>query len=77
MTGRTGPVIALGEERLVLGFALAAVEVVAAESPAEVLAAWRRLPADAAVLFLTPMARAALGDHLRERPRLLHAELPP
>ncbi len=69
-------VIALGEELRVRGFALAAVEVVAAEAPAEVVAAWRGLPADAAVLLLTPMARSALADRLDERPRLLRAVLP-
>lgn len=76
MSQATG-VIALGEELRILGFALAAVEVVAAESPEEVVAAWRHLPQHAAVLFLTPMARAALADRLGERPRLLHAVLPP
>jgi hypothetical protein len=69
-------VIALGEALRVGGFALAAVEVVAAESPEEVVAAWQRLPEDTAVLLLTPMARSALADRLRERPRLLHARLP-
>ena len=70
-------VYALGEERLVRGYALAAVQVAAAENPEEVVAAWRRLPADARVLLLTPMAEAALAGHLDERPRLLHAVLPP
>ena len=76
MSGGTR-VIALGESLRVLGFALAAVEVVAAESPGEVVAAWRRLPEDTAVLFVTPMAESALAGHLDERPRLLRAVLPP
>jgi hypothetical protein len=58
------------------GFALAAVEVVAAESPEEVVTAWQRLPEDNAVLLLTPMARSTLADRLGARPRLLIAGLP-
>ena len=69
-------VFALGEESLVRGFALAAVHVVVAECPEDVVAAWRSLSADAALLLLTPMAEAALAGHLGERPRLLHAVLP-
>lgn len=74
---RESRVIALGEELRVQGFALAAVELVTAERPDGVVAAWRRLPDDVAVILLTPMAAAALSGHLRERPRLLHAVLPP
>jgi hypothetical protein len=69
-------VVALGEWLRVGSFALAAVDVVAAESPEEVVAAWQRLPEDTAVLLLTPMARSALADRLGERPRLLHVGLP-
>ena len=70
-------VVALGEERRVAGFALAAVQVITAEGPDDVVAAWRRLPEDTAVLLLTPMAHSALADHLGERPPLLAAVLPP
>ena len=69
--------VALGEERRVLGFALAAVDMVVAEDAAAAVAAWRDLPTDAAVLILTPMAHAALAGRLAERPRLLHVVLPP
>jgi hypothetical protein len=72
-----GRVIALGEERRVLGFALAAVDVLVAEDAAAVVDAWGRLPADAAVLLLTPAAHAALAGRLAQRPRLIHAVLPP
>lgn len=70
-----GPVIALGEELRIQAFALAAVELVVAESPDQVRAAWRRLAGDVAVVLLTPMAASALAGEL-ERPRLLWAELP-
>lgn len=70
-------VVALGEAALVRGYALAAVHVVPAERPEEVAAAWERLPAGTAVLLLSPMAAAALAGRLGERPRLLHAVLPP
>lgn len=70
-------VVALGEEARVRAFTLAAVRVMAAESPPEVVLAWSRLPDDVAVLLLTPMARSALEGRLPERPRLLHAVLPP
>jgi vacuolar-type H+-ATPase subunit F/Vma7 len=69
-------IVALGEESLVRGYALAAVHVVTAERPEEVTAAWERLPDGAVVLLLTPMARAALAGRLKERPGLLHAVLP-
>lgn len=69
-------IVALGEESLVGGYALAAVRVVTAERPDEVVAAWEQLPEGAAVLLLTPMARAALAGRLDERPCLLHAVLP-
>ena len=66
----------MGERSRVEGFALAAVEVVPAERPEEVTAAWERLPEDTGVLLLTPMAAAALAGRLGRRPRLLHAVLP-
>jgi hypothetical protein len=72
----TGPVVALGEERRLLPYALAAVEVIAAESAAEVAAGWERLPAETALLLLTPMAAGALAGRFGERPRLLRAVLP-
>lgn len=69
-------VVALGEQARVEGFALAAVEVVPAEGPDGVRAAWRALPQDVAVVLLTPAAEAALSGELAGRPRLLWAVLP-
>jgi vacuolar-type H+-ATPase subunit F/Vma7 len=69
-------IVALGEESQVRGYGLAAVRVMTAEGPEEAVAAWERLPEGAAVLLLTPMARAALARRLDERPRLLTVVLP-
>ena len=53
-------VAAIGERERVRGFAFAGVHVGAAEDPEAARAAWRALPADVALLILTPAAHAAL-----------------
>lgn len=68
-------VVALGAASRVEGFALAGVTILPTDgSTAE--AAWQELPADTGLVLLTPAARDALDDRLRERPRLLWAVLP-
>lgn len=67
---------AIGEDVRLAGYALAGVEVLAAEDAAEVLAAWERLPGDVACLILTASARAALGARLAARPRMVWAVVP-
>jgi vacuolar-type H+-ATPase subunit F/Vma7 len=64
--GATGPgrVAALGEQVRVQGFGLAGALVVAAESPEAVVLLWRDLPADVALVILTPAAARALGPEL-------------
>jgi vacuolar-type H+-ATPase subunit F/Vma7 len=58
-------VAAIGERFRVQGFALAGAAVHAAEDAPAVLAAWDALPADVAVVVLTPAAaRALTGDRL-------------
>lgn len=52
----------IGEAVRTAGFALAGAVVTTAETPAEARAAWRALPADVAVLVLTPRAAGWLGD---------------
>lgn len=64
-----GRVLVLGERSRVGGFALAGAEVVAAEDPAAVIAAWAALEPDVAVVVLTPAAADALGPLLDEPPR--------
>ena len=54
-------VVAIGERSRVEGLALAGVQVVVAEEPAAVAAAWDSLGADVAVAVLTPAAAEALA----------------
>ena len=66
----------IGEAVRTAGFALAGAVVVTAETPEETRAAWRALPADVAVLVLTPRAAAWLGDALASRPGVLVEVMP-
>ncbi len=68
--------VAIGEEVLVAGYALAGVDVRAAQDADAVRDAWERLPADVACLILTPAARAALGARLEDRADLVWAVIP-
>ena len=54
-------IVAIGERERLRGFALAGVNVAAAEDPAGARAAWAALPADVALVILTPAAHAALA----------------
>lgn len=55
------PVVAVGERHLLEGFPLAGVRLVAVETPEEARAAWASLAATDGIVFLTPLAAAALG----------------
>jgi vacuolar-type H+-ATPase subunit F/Vma7 len=68
-------IVAIGEERLLTGYALAGVAMLPAEDAANAREAWERLPADTAMVVLTPAAHAALADAVRER-ELLYVVLP-
>jgi vacuolar-type H+-ATPase subunit F/Vma7 len=68
-------VVAIGEEELVAGYALAGAAVLPARRDDEVLAAWEALPPDTALVLLTQRAHAVLGETVRER-QLLWAVLP-
>jgi vacuolar-type H+-ATPase subunit F/Vma7 len=61
MAPATGRIAVIGETSRVLGFGLAGARALAADDDAAVLAAWRALPADVAVVVLTPRAARALG----------------
>jgi vacuolar-type H+-ATPase subunit F/Vma7 len=52
----------IGEATRTAGFALAGAVVLVAEDQDEARAAWRSLPADIAVLVLTPSSAAWLGE---------------
>ena len=67
---------AIGEDVRLAGYGLAGVAVHAAEHADAVRAAWDALDDDVACLILTPAARAALGERLAERPRLLWTVMP-
>jgi vacuolar-type H+-ATPase subunit F/Vma7 len=56
-----GRVAAIGEQIHVEGFALAGAVACPAENPDEVLAAWRSLPPDVAVVILTPSAAGTIA----------------
>jgi vacuolar-type H+-ATPase subunit F/Vma7 len=57
----------LGERHRVEGFALAGATVFDAADADSVRNAWARLPADVAVVVLTPAAADALADVVRTR----------
>ena len=52
----------IGEAVRTAGFALVGAVVTTAETPEEARAAWCALPADVAVLVLTPRAASWLGE---------------
>ncbi len=65
-----GTVAAIGERIKVAGLAVAGVAVVPAEQPEGVRRAWESLPADVALVILTPAAARALGPAALEGDRL-------
>jgi vacuolar-type H+-ATPase subunit F/Vma7 len=66
----------IGEAVRTEGFALAGALVLPAENLTEARAAWDALPADIAVLVLTPRAAAWLGDAPQSRRGVLLAVMP-
>ncbi len=67
----------IGESARTAGFALAGALVFPAGSADEARAAWSLLPADVAVLVLTPRAAAWLGTVPQARRDVLVAVMPP
>jgi vacuolar-type H+-ATPase subunit F/Vma7 len=66
----------IGEGVRTAGFALAGAVAATAETAEEARAAWRALPADVAVLVLTPRAAAWLGDAPQPRRDVLLVVMP-
>ncbi len=60
-------VAAIGEETRVAGYAMAGVQVLAADDADSARAAWETLSGEVGCVFLTPSARAALAGRLAER----------
>lgn len=69
-------IVVLGEASRVGGFRLAGASVVEAAGPAEVERVWRSLPADTALLVLTPRAAEVLQARLPDHPRLTWVVMP-
>jgi vacuolar-type H+-ATPase subunit F/Vma7 len=69
-------VVALGEEQLISGFALAGVRLCPTGSPAEVHRAWTTLQ-DAGLVIMTSAAAAALGEARTAPAAPLTVVLPP
>ncbi len=67
----------IGEVVRTAGFALAGAVVATAETAEEARAAWGALPADVAVLVLTPRAAGWLGDAPEPRREVLMVVMPP
>ena len=65
---RLRDVVAIGDQPLIAGFALAGVRLYPASSAAEVGAAWQEVFRTAAVVILTRSAADSLGDD-RAAPR--------
>jgi len=70
-------IAAIGERERVHGFAFAGVHVVPAEDAQAVQAAWRALPADIALVILTPTAHSVLRGELAAREQTLYAVMAP
>jgi vacuolar-type H+-ATPase subunit F/Vma7 len=67
----------IGEATRTAGFSLVGATVLPAETQDEVRAAWLSLPADIAVVVLTPSAAAWLGEAPGSRPGALSVVMPP
>ena len=68
-------IVAIGEEALLAGYALAGVELIAADGPDRAREAWDQLGDDVGLVLLAPAARRALSEMLH-RPGLLWVVLP-
>jgi vacuolar-type H+-ATPase subunit F/Vma7 len=68
-------VVAIGEEQLLVGYALAGVAVLPARNAAEARSAWESVPAGTTLVLLTPSVHETLEEAVRER-QLLWAVVP-
>jgi vacuolar-type H+-ATPase subunit F/Vma7 len=68
--------IAIGDELLLAGYALAGVEVVDSPDPERARAAWRSLAADVSLVILTADAHGALCRELGREDEVVWAVIP-
>jgi vacuolar-type H+-ATPase subunit F/Vma7 len=68
--------VAIGEEALLEGWALAGVEIVPAGDARSVQEAWESLDPDVVLVVLTPSARTALGRKLDAEAETMWVSLP-
>ena len=73
---QAGNIVAIGEHEHVRALALAGVRVVSADDPDAARAAWEALPADVALVILTPAAHAAIAGELADGGRRLWVVMP-
>ena len=69
-------IVAIGEPRRLAGFALAGVDVRAAEDAQAMQDVWDQLERDVGLLILTPEAAAALEGRRSEREDIVWVSLP-
>lgn len=69
-------VAAIGDERVLEGYALAGVDVLPAQDAASALAAWRSLEPDVTLVLLSTRAHRALADELPTAGRRLWTVVP-
>lgn len=69
-------IAAIGERHRIEALGIAGVDVRAAATGDEAMAVWGELPADVAVLILTPDIASTLDDRIDERRDLLVTVMP-
>lgn len=69
-------VVALGRDHRLVGFVLAGVRVLEAETTAEITRAWDDLDDDVGLVILSADAAALVRPSLVDRPGVLTVELP-
>jgi len=69
-------VVAIGEEALLDGYALAFVDVIVAGDPSAVRKAWESLGPEVELVILSPAAHEALTPRLRREPRVMWVVVP-
>ena len=72
-----GTIAVIGEAVRTRGFGLAGATVYETADPADVVRAWKQLPANVVVVILSPTAAAALGSRDRSESGRYVVVMPP